>query len=354
MKKLEFDNKYFSIQILSHNETPDKKRQIGTANMFLNQLPALVGAQKLSQAYKVVLPAGVAGHLMEIKNGVNTGLNTTSIIGASGKISGQAGLQSLANLATPMAIFSLMSIITGQYFMAQINNSIKTLSESIEEVQKQIDTSEESVVFSASIFLQEVQNDWNLILGSEEFRISIITNIIKTLNDLTSSCYYFENRLNTKMTELINILKKNKIVDEVLREEISRNKEFIKYAYEIRSCLKIILIFLTSSVSKNNADEVKDTLKNDEILLFSSTVKQLELKIDEIIVLLKQAPSTKLQEQASEIKPIIIGIKDITRDRFSNCVRNNIETAINKIKEIDEKGQIFYIEGNKLFIEEMA
>lgn len=50
-------------------------------------------------------------------------------------------------------------MITGQYFMAQINQSIKALTENIEEVQYQIDTTQEALIFSSTIFLQEIKND---------------------------------------------------------------------------------------------------------------------------------------------------------------------------------------------------
>lgn len=355
MKLLSENNETFvPIQVIPQETTLSKKREIGSANMLLGQLPTLAGAKELSTAYKVVFPAGVTGKLMTLKNGANAGLATTSIIGESGKIAGQAGLQSLSNLASPLAVFSALSMITGQYFMAEINKSIKALSENIEEVQKQIDTSEESVVFSASIFLQEIKNDWTLILESEDFKVSVISNIIKTINDLTSSCYYFENRLNTKMSELKINLQKNKISEDMLLSELNRNKEFLKQAYELRSCLKMILIFLTSGVTESNSKDIKQALKKDEDLLFSVTVKQLEHKIDEIIELIKSAPSLKMQKQGLEIKENIISIRNITRDRYNNLVNKNITETIERIEKIDRDGQTFFIEGDKLYIEEIA
>lgn len=355
MKLLSENNETFvPIQVIPQETTLSKKREIGSANMLLGQLPTLAGAKELSTAYKVVFPAGVTGKLMTLKNGANAGLATTSVIGESGKIAGQAGLQSLSNFASPLAVFSALSMITGQYFMAEINKSIKALSENIEEVQKQIDTSEESVVFSASIFLQEIKNDWNLILESENFKLSVISNIIKTVNDLTSSCYYFENRLNTKMSELKTNLQKNKISEDMLLSEINRNKEFLKQAYELRSCLKLILIFLTSGVTESNSEDIKQAIKKDEDLLFSVTVKQLEHKIDEIIELIKSAPSLKMQKQGLEIKENIISIRNITRDRYNNLVNKNITETIERIEKIDRDGQTFFIEGDKLYIEEIA
>lgn len=175
------DEWFFPIQVIPTETIVEKKREIGSANMLLAQLPALIGAKELANAYKVVFPSGVMGNLMKLKS---SGLVTTSICGDAGKIVGQAGLQSLLSLASPLAVFTVLSMVTGQYFMAEINKSIKALSENIEEVQRQIDTLEESVVFSASIFLQEIHTNWKLILESEDFKAGIISNIIKNINDL--------------------------------------------------------------------------------------------------------------------------------------------------------------------------
>ena len=353
MKQIEYDDSFSALQIFPNEVTKNNKTEIGSAQMLLNQFPSLLASKELSQAYKVVLPKGVAGKLMEIKNGSLAGLNSTTIVDPStGKIIGQAGLQSLSNLANPLAVFTAMSMITGQYFMAQINNSIKELSENIEEVQHQIDASEESVVFSNTIFLQEIKNDWNLILCSETYKNSIISNVIKSVNDLTSSIYYFENRLNSKMKELQDVLSKDRIAEKTLLEEIARNKEFMKSAYELRSCLKLILIYLTSCITKDNATEIKETLKKDDNLLFSSTVKQLNQKIDSIVDDLKHASTIKLQQQASEIKELAIGIRTLTRESYNDSVKLNIDKTIDKIETIDKNGQTFYIEGDKLYIEE--
>lgn len=351
MKQIERKND-FQIQIFPQEKNISNKKEVGSANMLLNQLPSLVGAKELAGAYKVVFPPDVAGTLMELKNGANAGLLTTTIKGDFGRFAGQAGLKSLSNVANPLAVFSLMSLVTGQYFMAQINESLKAVSKNIEQVQRQIDTSEESVVFSSSIFLQEIKNDWALILQSEELKSSVVSNIMKSVNDLTASIYYFENIINQKTTELENILRKNKIAELSLINEISRNKDFMKLAYETRSCLKLILIYLTCRLTKNNVEDVKEALKRDDDLLFSSTVKQLESRIDVIINILKNAPNEKLQKQAFEIKSVVLGVREITRDRFNNMVKANIDSTIDKIKEIDEKGQTFYIENNKIYIEE--
>ena len=331
--------------------------KIGNADMILGQLPALVttwaGVDKLNAAYKIVMPAGVTGEL--VTNSKLNGLLTTTIRGGNGKFAGMAGLESLAGSLTPAAVaatsFTIASVVVGQYFLCQINKSLTEISENIKQLEKQIDTMQESDVFSGWIFLKEIQNDWTLILASDDFRASITSNILQTINKLTSSIYYFENRLNSKLNDLSTILKKDKIADEVLINEISNTTGFLKLAYETRCCLKLILIYLTTGITKNNLEEIKRTLNRDDTLLFSTTVKQLDKQIEYIIEILKKAPNIKLQEQALGIKTQILSIYDITRDRYKDAINNNIEKTISKLEHLDEVGCVFYVEGDSLYIE---
>ena len=52
------------------------KRLLGHANSLLSQFPALIGASQLADAYRVVMPAGVAGDLIKYKT---TGLLGTCL-----------------------------------------------------------------------------------------------------------------------------------------------------------------------------------------------------------------------------------------------------------------------------------
>lgn len=351
----------FPIQVIpqenSVRDNPKNFEMLGNADMILGQLPTLVttwaGVDKLSDAYKIVMPEGVTGEL--VKNSKLNDLLTTTIRGADGKFSGVAGLESLAGTLTPAAIastaFSVASVVVGQYFLCQINKSLSKISEGIEHLEKQIDTIQESDVFSGMIFLKEIQNDWSLILSSEEFRETVTSNILQTVNKLTSSIYYFENRLNTKLNELSTILQKDKIADFSLIDEISNITDFLKLAYETRCCLKLILIYLTTGITKYNFEEIKRTLERDDTLLFSSTVKQLDKQIESIMYTLKKAPTIKLQKQALEISSQIKNIYSITRDRFNDSINNNINNTISKLKQLDDEGCVFYIENNTLYIE---
>ena len=362
MELLSSDNEtLFPIQVIPHKELSPSEltdlTMLGNADMILGQLPALAttwkGVDQLKNAYKIIMPENAIGELANNKK--LNGLLTTTIRDSSGKITGYAGLESLAGAMTPAAIastaFSVASVIVGQYFLCQINKSLTKISESIESIEHQIDATQESDVFSGWMFLKEIQNDWLLILESEDFRASISSNILQMINKLTASIYYFENRLNMKLNELSSILEKDKLAEDKLIDEISRTTAFLKLAYETRCCLKLILIYLTAGITKTNFEEIQRTLKGDDDLLFSSTVKQLNKQIEHIIDTLKKAPNLKLQKQALNIKSHILSIYDITRDRFNDSIKNNIDSTITKLKGLDEKGSTFYVEDNILYIE---
>lgn len=338
------DSNKLPIDVIPQKSVPKKAQKIGSAAMIANQLPGLIGAHELSGAYKVVFPEGVVGNLMTLKNGQLSGLNTTSIIGKSKDIVGQAGLQSLSGLANPLVVFSVMSMITGQYFMAQINKSLTELTESIEAVERQVDVSEEGGVFSAIVFLQEIKNDWGLILSSEEYKRCVINNVLQKINDLTSSSYYFVNRLNSKLCELQKqVSGRRPTLDESLIQEINRIKDYFKYSLEVRNHMKVLLVYLTSGITVYNAEEVKATIKRDSAMMFSYTIKQLDHVIDSVIDSLINVSKVDLQEKAKLIRDDIVEIRTITRDGYNDSVSMNLVETIDNFAELDSKGKTFYI-----------
>lgn len=341
----------FPFDVLPQQTIPTEAKPIGSASMIMNILPGLIGANELSGAYKVVFPEGVVGELMTIKNGSLIGLNTTSIFGDSKQIVGQAGLQSLSGFVNPMIVFTVMSMITGQYFMSKINKSLTKLADSIEEVERQIDISEEGEVFSSIIFLQDIKNDWGLILTSEEYKRTVINSLLQKINALTTSTYYFINRLNSKLFEIkTKVSSRRPKLDDSLIVEISRIKEYLKCSYEVRSHMKVLLVYLTSGITTNNADEIKNTLKRDSEMLFSYTLKQLEHVIEDVIATLVCASNIELQEKAKRIKDDIVEIRTITKDVYNDSISQNLVDTIDSLAELDSEGSAFFISDGIIYV----
>lgn len=134
------NNILLDIEKLESCEEIYSKTNIGKGGRFNFMLQALpisqiIGQNKMLEgAYKVIIPKGSGDSLMKYSNGY---LGTPLVNSTTGKISGHAGLSKITNLPmSPVIIFTTMSFITGQYFMSQINSSLKNISKDINDIIK--------------------------------------------------------------------------------------------------------------------------------------------------------------------------------------------------------------------------
>ena len=109
--------------------TQGQKMQISA---LMNQLPALIGVSTLSKTMMLRFPEGVQGTLMQLKS--NGGYTTTLKSLETGKITGTAWLESATPQAICLGAFTAMSVISGQYFLSQINSSLTQISSGLDKI----------------------------------------------------------------------------------------------------------------------------------------------------------------------------------------------------------------------------
>lgn len=220
-------NKEFLTVIQVENEEINNKKCIGNltkVNMFMQQLPLAVNIaqnQINSNAYKVVFPEGAAGTLMKYKNG----MLGTPLIGESGKISGHAGLVPVDSISlTPLMIFTAMSAITGQYFMAKINEGLESLTKDVKIIIDSIYDEKESDNFAAYNFYEYVKSNMQLILGNEVLKLSTLTNLQATNNKMYSNILFYSKGIKRNIKSITNVTSNSRFTGKRLSamEEISR------------------------------------------------------------------------------------------------------------------------------------
>lgn len=209
--------KKYDIQIVFGNSNDKKKMEIPKDKLtgltpILNTIPGLLSnyavSQSYSGAYKIVFQNGLkAGdQLMQMGNS----LKTTAIVNAQGKITGQAGLTELSSAASigpqiAYAAFSLASVVTGQYFLAQINSNLKNISKDIKDIMAFLEISQSSELQSRIEFLREVDLDLRSypgMLENNELRISYLLKIQNAREDLRRLCnFYGDNLIDIKLNK---------------------------------------------------------------------------------------------------------------------------------------------------------
>lgn len=202
---------------------------------FIRQLPLLAAADQLGGAYKLIFPPGATGELVTLVNGPLKGLQTTTIRGTGAQFTGTAGLESLQALQAPLIAFVVMSAITGQYFQAKIENTLRRISEQIDKIIQMILAEKESDIRSIYHFTQYVTENIDVIKANDELRLSTLMNIQRNNINLYSLLKFYEkniyfelDRMGTtgKQIKSAKLFTKSETAE--LKEEIENNSDFLE------------------------------------------------------------------------------------------------------------------------------
>ncbi len=173
-----FDIAPYEGNINFEDNSKYSKLELNTAqkihiNALLQQLPSAVMAEKLPQMYTITFPEGLPHTLMQLKNG---GFST-SIIGINGKIAGAASLTPMVAEAAILGFFTAMSVITGQFFLFQINKELKKINQSLDKIVEFLYGDKKAELMSEVNFTKYVYQNYTSIMTHEQQRIATISGL---------------------------------------------------------------------------------------------------------------------------------------------------------------------------------
>ena len=142
---------------------------------LMNQLPALAGIDILSKTMMLRFPEGVQGVLMQLKS--NGGFTTTLKNVETGKIAGTAWLESAAPQAACLGAFTAMSIASGQYFLAQINNSLTQISSGLDKILEFLYGDKRAELLSEVSFIRFAYENYNSVMEYSEQRVATLISL---------------------------------------------------------------------------------------------------------------------------------------------------------------------------------
>lgn len=165
---------------------------VGKLDNLMQMFPAVVNLQNNKDAYRAIYDKGLGALQKVAQNG--RGVRGNIVNGVNNKIVGQAIFEPLSN--TPQIIgglFSVMSIITGQYFMAQINGSLKKIEKGIANIQKFLENDKKSKLQGNEEFLKNIQKTLSYILENEMQQQATIISIQNIKRDSLQAIKFYKN-----------------------------------------------------------------------------------------------------------------------------------------------------------------
>ncbi len=137
------------------------------------QMPSLMVAGAMTNAYTVRFPDGIQGHLMQYKNG---GLGTP-IQGGDGKILGHASLEQMTGQAAVLSAFNAMALMSGQYFLSEINSKLEKISMSLDRILEFLYGDKRAELLSEISFTKYAYENYSSIMALDSQRFATIVGL---------------------------------------------------------------------------------------------------------------------------------------------------------------------------------
>ena len=163
-KKIDFDGGCIPLKV-----NPDQKKQISA---LIQGIPSLVAAETLAETYVVKFPDGLQHSLVALHQG---GFSTMYKEGE--KFAGSASLYSTASQAAFLRVFTIMSIISGQYFLSQINSELKVMKLNIDKILEFLYGDKKAELMSEVSFVKYAYQNFDSIMEHDGQRIATISSL---------------------------------------------------------------------------------------------------------------------------------------------------------------------------------
>lgn len=291
------------------------------------------------------------GELMKYKNG----FLSTTIVGGDNKIVAHAGLvpTGVLNL-TPLMIFFMMSLITGQFFLYKINQKLTVIPQDMKEVVELIYDEKEADTSATHYFFENIRENLYTVLFNEELRKSTLTNIVENNNRLYAHVKFYSTVMQRNTERLKEVLDNSRNTTKRMDDLQERVQKFKENIDQQHLCFGLLCIGKVREIQIGqiydqmyHSNLIKDLTKLSEVIALD--IKNTFEHIDQtMLYILKDTNGKKGNEVIEEIqqnKKIYLD-KQRTFEEHTNYILKSIEDFTEKL--LTE--QVFLIDDGNVYV----
>ncbi|WP_455037221.1 hypothetical protein [Leptotrichia massiliensis] len=227
-------------------------------NSLIQLFPNLINLSNYSgDVYRVVFDKGLGVLQTSAKY---PGYFTGNVVqaGTNNKIVSGAVFQQLSMAPQIISgVFSVMSIVTGQYYMSQINNNLQKMEKEISDIKQYLKDDKKSRLLSREEFLRTTQDSLNYILENDMQKLSTITSIQKIKIDSLADINFYKMQINN----LEDLSAEKDKIEEILMNVYEKCELISEYWYSLY--LYCFAVYLEALVSQNYNQDYLKILKKD-------------------------------------------------------------------------------------------
>lgn len=198
--------------------SPAQKMQVSA---LVQQIPSALAANAVAQAYTISFPKGLPHTLTTLKQGGYGSM----VRGADGKFLGSASFHEMTAQGAVMGAFSAMSVVTGQYFLTQINSELKMMNLKFDKILEFLYGEKKAELMAEVSFAMYAYQNYNSIMSHEAQQSATIISLQEAKKVAMKDIEFYMGDL------------KSTAEDEA--KNFSELETLIAKAYQIRECLAL-------------------------------------------------------------------------------------------------------------------
>ncbi len=229
-----------------------------TVGPVFSQLPSILGTSIAANSYQIRLPQGFTiNDLMKLKS--NNEMTTILKEGGKGAIKGSASLVSNAPAAVVMGVFTVLSVITAQYFLKEINNNMVIIKNRLNNIDFFLKAEKQSALLANIDFMQEIQRDYEHIAQNSSYQQAILTNVLDVKKKANADIKFYSNMIMRLLLQINGKKDKEDKISEDLAQ-VYENIENLKFSTMLYMCSSIMQIIYSDNMGNS---EYIDTISED-------------------------------------------------------------------------------------------
>ena len=197
--------------------------QAGQITAMFQQIPAFMAAETMSGAYIVKWPDGIQRELSKFADGAGfMGMSRNH-----GKIEQYAHLYSLDAQAALTAGFAALSLVTSQYYLAEMNQHMRQLNQGIDQILEFLYGEKRAELMAEAHFVHYAQQNYISIMRHPEQRLATIASLQEARKIAVKDLEFYMEELDSKVCPA------NHTDPALLVEQVMRTKDCLELSMQL-------------------------------------------------------------------------------------------------------------------------
>ena len=160
---------------------------------LFQQLPMAAASKSMTGMYRVEFPEGLPNTLTKLRQG---GFGSMIKDPETGKFLGTASLYNMSTQAAVLGAFTAMSAVTGQYFLAEINESLSVIGHKVDQILEFLYGEKKAELLAEIRFIQYAHKNFASIMRSEPQRMATIVSLQEAKKVAMKDIDFYSNDLD--------------------------------------------------------------------------------------------------------------------------------------------------------------